>query len=110
MWHVNAFELLLADLQSNQLVTILAPCRRACNEGGCVRVNMSENPKWYRKLCAAHASSRGVRRGGFDTRIKRRNVSRLLEKLAAGAPVKSKYADELRKIAEKKFGEIESRC
>jgi hypothetical protein len=107
---VNAFDLLLADLQSNQLVTILAPSKRSDRrEWDQIRVNLSENPRWYRKLCAEHPSSRGYHRG-FDTRIKRRNVTRLLEKLAAGSPVKSKYADELRRIAEKKFGEIESRC
>lgn len=96
---MNAFELLLAELEGNALVVVLAPCRRFVNEGGCIRVCASLNATWYRRFCAAHASSRGVRRGKFDTRIRRAGVARLLRRLAAGLPSSSKYAPELARIA-----------
>jgi hypothetical protein len=94
-----AYEQLLAELESSMLVTVLVPCKRQCNEGGMRRVNMSENPRWYKKLCAAHTSSRGVRRGKHDTKLKRRNILSLLGALASGRTPRSKYVGELERIA-----------
>jgi hypothetical protein len=94
-------ELMLAELESHQLVTILVPQKRHTNEGGMIRVNMDRNCDWYRAFCAKHPSKRGVRRGKFDTIIRRQHVIRALTKLAEGKPTKSPYAPDLLKIAER---------
>lgn len=90
---------MLAELESSQLVVVLVPSRRAVNEGGCIRVAMDRNCEWYRRFCAAHGSSRVRHRALHDTCIKRRDTRRLLERLIAGRPSRSKYAEELRAIA-----------
>ena len=104
---MNACELLLNELESHMLVVQLVPLnpnRRGWNEGGCKRVPVDVPPAWYRKMCNRHASSRGVRRGGFDTRIKRANVLALLARLAAGRETTSKYRDELVAVAKGRMG------
>lgn len=95
------FELLLAELQSNRLEVVLVPCRYEANTGGCVRVAVSRNCTWYRRFCARHTSSRQRRNSAVDTKIKRRDVERILGRLIAGLPVRSKYADELCQIAQR---------
>lgn len=99
---MSPLELLLADLESNRLVTVLVPCRRECNEGGMIRVNMSTNPKWYQKVCASHPSSRGVRRGKFDTRVRRANIIRALQRMIDGKDG-GKYGEELRRVADRLY-------
>ncbi len=96
-----------AELDSAKLEVQLAPLNprlRNYNEGGCKRVVTSRPVKWYRDLCNRYPSSRGVRRGKFDTRIRRANVLRLLSRLVAGKTSWSKYAAELRAIAERRAG------
>lgn len=88
-----------AEFESSQLVTVLAPCKRECNVGGCIRVNVSTNATWYRRLCAKFPSSRGTRRGKFDTKLKRRNVERLLCTLIERGHSRSKYAGEVLRVA-----------
>lgn len=92
---------MLAELESHQLITVLVPQKQRTNEGGMIRANMDINCKWYRDFCAQHPSKRGVRRGKFDTIIRRANVVRALERMAAGEPSYSIYEDDLRKIAER---------
>lgn len=94
-------ELLLAELESTQLQVVLVPSRRPNAETDCIRVAVEKNPDWYRSFCARHPSSRGTRRGKFDTKIRRANVAAVLKRLAAGLPSKSKYATELGVIAER---------
>lgn len=94
-------EVMLAQLESHQLQVILVPLNprlRGYNDGGCKRVLADQNPKWYRQFCARHPSSRGVRRGKLDTRIKRYNTLRALQQIIAGKPA-GKYEAELRRIA-----------
>lgn len=99
---MNAYEQLLAELESNPLVTILAPSKRHDRrDHDMIRVNMSQPPSWYRALCNRHPSSRGVRRGKFDTKIKRRNVTQLLNTLIARGHSRSKYAGEIMRVARK---------
>lgn len=98
---MQAVELLLQQLESHQLQVVLVPLnpqRRGYNDGGCKRVLADQNPKWYRQFCASHPSSRGVRRGKLDTKIKRANTIRALQQLIAGKPA-GKYGDELLAIA-----------
>ena len=94
-------ELLLAELESMQLQVVLVPARRRNSETDCIRVAVEKNPDWYRRFCARHPSSRGTRRGKFDTRIRRANVAAVLKRISAGLPSKSKYATELGAIAER---------
>ena len=101
---MTAAHQLLAELESHQLQVMLVPLnpnRRGYNDGGCKRVVCDKPPRWYRELCNRHVSSRGIRRGKFDTRIKRANVLALLHRLAHGLPTRSKYAPELLSIARK---------
>lgn len=51
-------------------------------------------------MCGRHPSSRGVRRGKFDTRLRRAGILSILRRLAAGLHSRSKYAGELRRVAE----------
>lgn len=93
---------MLAELESHRLTVMLVPLNprlRNYNEGGMKRVVSDKSPRWYAKFCAQHPSSRGVRRGKFDTRIRRRDVLRILTKLTQGRRTWSKYADELRRLA-----------
>lgn len=95
-------ELMLAEMESSCLEVVLVPCRREVNSGGCIRVALSKNCDWYRRFCGRHLSSRVRNRALPDTKIKRRAVVRLLNKLIAGRPTFSKYADELRRLAARK--------
>lgn len=95
-------EQLLNELQSHQLQTILAPSKRSDRrEWDMIRVNMDENPRWYRNFCARHPSTRGVRRGKFDTVIRRIRTEQTLKRLIAGKHTNSIYADELLRLAAK---------
>lgn len=98
---MNALQQMLDELESHQLTVVLAPLnpnRRGYNEGGCRRVCADLSPKWYRSFCGQHPSSRGVRRGKFDTRIKRFNTLRAIRQLLVGKPA-GKYGAELLGIA-----------
>ena len=65
-----------------------------------VRVAVSRNAAWYRRLCLRHASGRMRSNRAPDTRIKRQNIARVLSRLVDGLPTRSKYAPELLRIAE----------
>lgn len=98
---MSVLEIMLMELESHQLRVELAPLNprlRGYNEGGCRRICADLNPKWYRSFCAQFPSSRGIRRGKFDTRIKRANTLRALRQLIAGVPA-GKYGPELRAIS-----------
>lgn len=99
----DAFAEMLAELESSPLVVVLAPSKRAENPWDMIRVPLSVPPSWYRALCANYASERAVRRGKFDTRIKRRNILRALGRMAAGTPSGSLYAPDLLRIATRRL-------
>lgn len=94
-----AFELMIAELESSRLEVGLVPERRHTCCGGMVRVALSRNCAWYRRYCADHPSSRKRRNLAPDTRIKRRDTLRLLNRLARGLRCRSKYEEPLRRIA-----------
>jgi len=90
---------MLNQLEASQLAVALAPSRRQPkNDWDMIRVCVDVNCAWYRKFCLRHPSSRGVRKGKFDTRIKRRNTLRALRKMVDGIPA-GKYEDDLARIA-----------
>jgi hypothetical protein len=96
---MNGLEIMLAELEANRLEVVLVPTRHPSNEGGMIRVPISRNAFWYQRFCARHASGRQRRKAAFDTRIKRRNVAALLNRLIVGQPSRSKYAAELLRVA-----------
>lgn len=94
----TGLEQMLNDLESHQLQVILVPLNprlRNYTDGGCKQVVADKPPHWYRSFCGRHPSSRGVRKGKFDTRIRRQDVLRILRRLCAGLSSRSKYAEEL---------------
>lgn len=98
----DSLQLMLDQLESHSLQVMLVPLNprlRNYNDGGCKRVVCDKPPVWYRQFCWQHPSSRGIRRGKFDTRIKRANVLALLRRLCAARNSTSKYAPELLRIA-----------
>ncbi len=97
-----ALAVMLAELESSKLEVVLVPLdprKRNYNEGGMKRVAVSRNATWYQKLCAQYPSSRGTRRGGFDTRLRRANVLRALLRLQRGLYT-GKYRQDLLRIAQ----------
>lgn len=98
---MTALDLMLHELESSRLEVVLIPSKRKLNEWDQCRCVVAFNCVWYRRLCSEHASKRGVRRGKFDTRIKRAGITRVLTRMVNGQPTKSKYAPELRKISAK---------
>lgn len=85
---------------------MLAPSKRSDRrDWDMIRVNISVNPRWYSRLCAANLSQRAVRRGKADTAIRRKNIIRALERMIAGQPG-GIYGDELRRIAEAEFRKV----
>jgi hypothetical protein len=98
---MSAVLTLLDDLATYRLEVVLAPSRRpdVARRGGCIRVAANQNPPWYRALCRRHRSSRQRRSAKPDTRIRRANILRFLERIAAGRPTRSRYAPELLAIA-----------
>lgn len=98
----EALQMLLNELESTRLEVCLAPLRsdrRGYSESGMKRVALSRNCNWYRAFTARHLSSRVRQHKKPDTKIKRRNVVRLLERLCAGRPSRSKYVDEILGLA-----------
>lgn len=89
---------MLADLESHRLEVVLVPLNprlRNYTDGGCKRVVADKPPVWYRNLCNEYLSSRAIRRGKPDTRIRRANILRVLGRLCEGRPTRSKYAHDL---------------
>jgi hypothetical protein len=100
--NVEALTVMLNELESHRLEVALVPLRadrRGYNEGGCKRVCVDRNPRWYSQFCNAHLSSRVRNHRKPDTKIKRQNVLRLLRRLVDGLPTTSKYAAELMRRA-----------
>lgn len=92
---------MLAELESNRLEVVLVPSKRGQNPWDMIRVCASRNAGWYRKFCAQHSSSRVRNNPHHDTCIRRANTIRVLDRMVHGKATKSKYAEELRKIAAK---------
>lgn len=99
---VHAYTHLYNELDAHMLVVQLVPLdprKRGYNEGGMKRVCVNVPPTWYRKLCGRHLSSREIRRGKPDTKIKRKNVLSLLAQLSEGLVPRSKCLGELEGVA-----------
>lgn len=98
----HKFQLMLDQLESHRLEVMLVPLSpklRNYIEGGCKRVCVNVPPRWFRQLCGKHLSSRAIRRGKPDTKIRRANILSILSRLARGLNSRSKYVPELVVIA-----------
>jgi hypothetical protein len=95
----DRLSIMLSELESSRLEVVLIPSKRQLNEWDMLRCCVSYNCTWYRKFCAQFPSKRGVRRGKFDTAIRRQNILRVLTRLCAGMTSRSKYGPELVKVA-----------
>lgn len=102
---MHRLEEMYGELCCHQLVVALVPSKRHDRrDWDCIRVNVDENPSWYKKLCAANASKRGVRRAKFDTIIRRRETLAALERLLAGKPNGTVYESRVMEVAKKLGG------
>lgn len=88
---------MLAELENSGLDVVLVPSRHweCARRGGMVRMSQNQNCQWYRELCSRNLSSRVRCNQALDTRIKRRNVIDLLQRLVKGRPTRSSYLDQL---------------
>lgn len=90
---------LLDELHMLKLEVILTPSKRPeeAMRGGMVRTVVCHNPGWYSRLCTAHQKNRKKPRRSAkpDTRIVRRDVIRLLERVLSLKPAKSYIIDWL---------------
>lgn len=96
--HAAALRVMADELESSRLVVALVPQRIRTNEGGCVRVAVEKNAKWYRDFCAAYPSARRRKNAAFDTRIRRTNTARALAAMLRGE-FRSAYCGHLLAIA-----------
>ena len=81
------------DFCEGRLEVILVPQRDPPNPGACLRMATSANCDWYRELCGDFESARKRHYRHFKTRVKRREIDRVLRRLLAGKPTTGKYAD-----------------
>lgn len=95
-------EEMLAELESQRLEVTLAPAPSPAYEGHMIRVCNDKNTDWYRRLCGTFPSGRVRRNTHFDTKIKRRFVVRVLERMASGEKPNSYIADYIWDLAKRR--------
>jgi crotonobetainyl-CoA:carnitine CoA-transferase CaiB-like acyl-CoA transferase len=83
---------MLYELQQNKLTVVLQPQHDPTNVGACVRLAIAHNCEWYRKLCADFESNRLRKYNNFKTKVKRKDIERILKRLIAGKSCSSIYA------------------
>lgn len=94
----QAFEFMYYDLLSNKPDVYLTPSVKL--DYGCIRNVATINPKWYSEFCASYPRIENRKKNKPRTIIKRIEILRKLSRLKDGKPVKSKYLDHLKDIAE----------
>lgn len=92
---------MLYELQTNHLEVILVPQDDPANVGACNRLAVGFNCEWYRQLCDDYESHRRRKYKKFKTRIKRKHIEFVLQKMIAGVPVQSKYCKWITDYADK---------
>lgn len=93
------------ELASTRLEVTLIPAPTPQHEHHMVRAVCSQNPAWYRQLCAMYPKHRSTPRRGRkpDTAIKRAHVLRALNELASGR-CETTYAYRLLPFVMRKSG------
>ena len=90
------------EFMEGNLSVILVPQRDPPNPGACLRVAVSCNCDWYRDLCGDFESARKRQYRHFKTRVKRREIERILDRLLHDRPTHGKYAEWLLAYAAEK--------
>lgn len=98
---------MLFELQSNRLEVVLIPQRNPPNRGACLRAPVATNCHWYRELCGDFESCRRRHYRNFKTRVKRREIERILKRLIAGIPTDGIYADWIMEYAKRQLSEVQ---
>jgi hypothetical protein len=102
----EAVHSLLAELEGARLDVVLIPAPEPRHSGHCIRVAAEYNADWYRELCAEYQSSRRRNRlNDNDTRIKRKDTIRALERALAGH-FESAYVDRLMPFIRERMKEM----
>lgn len=98
----DAFNEMLSDMGEYYLEVHLVDSKykEQAIRGAKIRMVFNENVDWYKKLCNKYQSSRIRRSLKSDTRIKRKNIKELLERLVDNKHTSSYYLDDLILIAE----------
>lgn len=95
------------ELETNKLIVIKKPSiyKDQADRGACYRLVESRNPRWYREICGNYSSNRKKprRKSKHDTRIKRRTVLNVIERLGNGKGTISYLFDDLLNIARTKW-------
>ena len=91
------------ELSSERLEVCLIPSKQegCAKDGGMIRAVCAQNPEWYQKLCFNYPCTRTKKRSNRKdhTRIKRRNVLQLLERMVRNKKSNSMYAGDLLEVA-----------
>lgn len=101
-----AFLEMLRQLESNHLKVVIVPQKEPTNCGASIRIVEERNCEWYREFCSEFPSNRKTRSIKFKTKIKRRNVIRLLKILSSGKKSKSKYVEILTEYAQYEINKL----
>lgn len=98
---MNGYQILLDELENDRLGVTLIPSRiKDCaDRGGMIRAVESQNAPWYRQFCAMYLSGRTRKNSHIDTRIRRKNIVRILTRLVNGLPSRSAYVEDLTRFA-----------
>lgn len=98
---IPLLEEMLYELMENRLVVCVVPGNdgNVNDDGRKVRAVTSQNVEWYQELCLAYPSTRIRKNLSPDTKIRRKNVVRVLERLIATGKSLSMYAGDLIAVA-----------
>lgn len=106
--YIPILEEMLQELYENQLVVCLVPCKYGYErDGGTVRAVCSENVGWYKDLCLMYPSSRKRKNRAFDTKVKRKYIFSVLERMIKNGSSNSNYAKDLMEIAKDRYNTYE---
>lgn len=98
---------MLYDLSVNQLIVTKIPSiyKDQAIRGAGIRSVESRNPLWYREICAKYLSNRKKPRKKqlLDTRIKRKNILNILERLGNNKTTISYLYNDLLNTALKQY-------
>ena len=88
------------DFCEQRLQTLLVPQRDPPNPGACLRISVSCNAPWYQDMWGDFESRRKRQYRKFKTRVKRRDIERILRRLIDGKPCAGIYADWIKNYAQ----------
>ncbi len=102
---------MLYELYENRLEVCLIPSEdQACaDDGGMIRVPISQNVEWYQELCKLHPRTyvRHTQIRKIRTKLKRRNIIMVLEGMIKNKKSRSEHAPFLLGVAQSRKETIE---